>query len=475
MKRQQKSIWSSLMAFAAVSVLYGTAAVASAQQIVPRIDGIYIDSKVNAEVNRAIFLRPDSFGESALIVGTNKGNAMFSKLKADDLLFKQPVFRNFSMPQPSGALVRDINFVRDNKGYMLKSDGIYFSDGRTEEWRQIMSVNDLPPRPVAVAELWSMSFVTDLGVYLKNTNDRSIDQELLLCTDDISRPEPRWNTPYTPKDRTTEQIQFTNIYFDKDENGWLVGTDGAAGVVWYSKDGGREWTEQPVNIESPLLSVNGEGNKVVGVGFNGTVFGKGFGGRKTNEAISVSLGIKVDDWVEVKGKLLAGIQGLGKVTARVEKVRPNGMLKLKIIDVNPPDLRDLVENIIERTDISPREVVKIERNENSSNENNNNNNRSNSTNSSWERLNVSQVLRNPTVSLRSVKFSGNGQNGFIVGDKGTILYTDDGGASWKSLTSSLPAQQSQLNLVDFYAVYIDKKHCWIAGSKGTVVRVRYIN
>lgn len=531
MKRQQKSVWSSLKAFAAISMLFGTAAVTSAQQqMIPRIDGVYTDPR-SAEVNRAIFLRPDSFGESALIVGTGKGNALFSKMKADDLLFKQPVFKPFSMPQPSGALVRDINFVGDNKGYMLKNDGIYFSDGRTDGWQQIMSTVDLPSRPNAVAELWSMSFVTDLrvciaGVYLKSTGDRSIDQELLFCTDDISRRDSRWNKPDTPSNGANEQIQFTNIYFDKYQHGWVVGTDGAEGIVWYSRDGGREWEDQQVNINSPLLSVSGTGNNVVGVGFNGVIFGRG-AGKKNNESLNLpdsrndrdsrdnrnsrndrdskdnrdsrndrdsrdnrdsrnnNDDIKEGDTVEIRGSILSRAPGAERVYGRVERInRQNGMMRVKITEVIPESVRSVVENIFRNIEVSRRDVEKVDDDEetdnrNSSNTNNRNssntNNRNSSnTNSFWEKASVFPALRNPTVSLRSVKFADNGSDGFIVGDKGTILYTQDGGTNWKPLIGT-PAQQTQLNPVDFYAVFIDRKYCWIAGTKGTVVRVKYAN
>ena len=465
MKLQQKLFLKNIAALIMISVLLGNSAVVFGQ-VPPTIDGIYTDVRTTAEINRAIFVRPDTFGESVLIVGTNKGNAYFAKIKTDEKPLKQPAYKPFTFIQPTSSVVRDISFLSENNGYLLKSDGLYSSDGKSPSWKQILNVvkdSSFPQITGAFAELWNVSFVDNfraciVGVYLKNTSDRDIDRELILCTNDISQSKIKWEEPNKPNNPKTEQLQFTNIYFDKKtQNGWAVGTDGAEGIIWYSENGGKDWEEQQVTIGEPLLGVFGiNESKVFAVGYNGMVFGKGISTTKKPDTE-----IKKDDKVEIQSKIISKIPGISRiaiptVTAKVEEIRNNKMLKVKVLEVIPEVVEKIVKKYFENNDVSPRDVKKVD-NEDSDK----------SVSVEWNKIEVSSLMKPPTAALRSVKFADDGLNGFIVGDKGTILYTQDGGKVWKSLSNM------QLATVDLYSIFVDGNYCWIAGSKGTIVRIKY--
>lgn len=104
MKRQQKAVWATITVLIGISILFGATTFVFGQA---RIDGAYMDVKTT-DVNRAISMRPDTFGESALLVGTNKGTAMFAKLSADEMPLKTPVYKPFVLMQQTNGLVRDI-------------------------------------------------------------------------------------------------------------------------------------------------------------------------------------------------------------------------------------------------------------------------------------------------------------------------------------------------------------------------------
>lgn len=151
-----------------------------------------------------------------------------------------------------------------------------------------------------------------------------------------------------------------------------------------------------------------------------------------------------------------------KLSARLKKVRENGMLKVKITEVMPEKVKEIVEELFKtnNNEVSPQDAEKID--EETSND---------SVSETWNKVDVSRELKNQTPSLRSIKFTADGKDGFIVGDKGTILYSSDSGANWKLVP--IVAPYAQFAAVDFYSIFIDEKYCWVAGSKGAIVRIKY--
>ena len=65
-------------------------------------------------------------------------------------------------------------------------------------------------------------------------------------------------------------------------------------------------------------------------------------------------------------------------------------------------------------------------------------------------------------NLRGIAFR-NSNEGWAVGEDGLILHTTDAGESWLPQPS-----EAVWHLLD---IYLYKKHAWIVGSKGTILRL----
>ena len=493
MKRQQRSFLTSIALAMFTALVAGSGTIVFGQ---PKIEIVSLP-KDKADINRAIALKPESFGDSMLVVGTNMGKAMFLKIRSDETIINKPVFRPF--PLETRSLIREIGFY-PRGGYLLSTDGIYFSNGMAMDWQQIASVNDKDIRDSgSTAELWGMTFVNDskvcvAGVYFKNNSD-DIQKDLLLCTNNISAQDDiKWYEPEKPDDK---RLQLTNIYYNqRAQHGWAVGTDGAEGFIWYSNNGGARWEDQKITVEEPLLGITSVGNKVLAVGYNGLIYGKGIStnsltrlsaeatinpnidpnpNRNPNSNRNLNSKLKKGDKVRLKRGVMMAFK-IGKtdeVTARIREFVGNNEVKLEDIRVKPEDLEEDVIDYLNERPIFITELEKIEDDDDNTVVAKVNLGKTTpTTNSNWAKISV-PALRNKRATLRSVKFADDGMVGFIVGDAGTVLYTSDGGMSWKALTTILPTQQPLLNTVEFYSIFIDKSYCWIAGSKGTIVRVKY--
>ena len=79
------------------------------------------------------------------------------------------------------------------------------------------------------------------------------------------------------------------------------------------------------------------------------------------------------------------------------------------------------------------------------------------------------------ISLRSVRFSGDGRLGWIVGDQGTILHSDDGGETWRMLLPPPPRDiklETPAKDIRLEALFVDDDFCWAVGSGGNIWRQR---
>lgn len=442
----------------------------------PRIDGIYINSTTTAETNRSIQVIPGTFGDMTLLVGTNRGNLGIAKIRNNETISNRLFFKSLNFAPPSTELVREIYFD-GNDGYVLKNNGIYYSDSRSDLWLKKSLIDDLPQITGSAAEIWSMGFAGNkrvclAGVYLKKSSDRSIDKELLVCTDDITDKFPQWSVAKTPENSKFEQLQLTNIFFDNNQNGWAVGTDGEEGAIWYSTDKGKHWKELDSEIKEPLLSVSGAGYNLFAVGYNRTLLSnisipnKNQNTTQNNNQTRKSE-IKKGSKVEIITKFIRNlplIDGIERIIGKVVEIKGD-KLRVEITEVKPEIMKKQVKNYYEEKELDKSDVKIIEDDESEQKPE-----RFDSVSSPWQPLNVSNLVANPNIALRSVKFASNNLDGFIVGDKGTILYTSDGGKRWQLLRVT-----TQLNTVDFYSMFLTDKYCWIVGSKGAVVRISYPN
>jgi photosystem II stability/assembly factor-like uncharacterized protein len=92
----------------------------------------------------------------------------------------------------------------------------------------------------------------------------------------------------------------------------------------------------------------------------------------------------------------------------------------------------------------------------------------------WELL-KKIISKDKAVKLRSVKFSKDNENGWFIGDKGTIFHTKDGGKNWSAINLTALPELKRVNpeTLNFYELQIDKDYCWVVGSKGLVLRIKY--
>lgn len=449
-------------------------------------------NKTGDEAYRAVYVKPDSYGDSAIMVGTNKGKALFSRGKIEDSLFKFE-FRPFNLSPQSNGLVRSINYLSETQGFILTSDGIYSSKSNSPVWTQIADINkdEFANSRDSVAELWGMSFVNKSGricvdgVYFKRDSD-DIDKELLLCTNNIFANTIQWDEPNINRKDQTEQIQLTNIYFDNNQRGWAVGTDGVEGIVWNSINGGADWTKQDVSmINEPLLGVTGTGNKIFVIGYNGVIYSKesiaksSRTNRDTRVIGKADEEIKLGDIVKIQGGILGdylpnipGVDSISEVFGRVVKVnKVTGMLRVTITKVSPKTFFNLVRDQFSQKDV-PTSKVTIENMKRSNTKINDDDSKVDKTDQSvssdWKKINISSK-----ETLRSIKFSDDGSIGFIVGNKGTILYSTDSGESWKNVLAdkNMKGKQRDITSTDFYSIFIDKVYCWVVGSNGAIAKI----
>ena len=68
------------------------------------------------------------------------------------------------------------------------------------------------------------------------------------------------------------------------------------------------------------------------------------------------------------------------------------------------------------------------------------------------------------VEFRDVFFF-DAKHGWVIGEKGTILYTEDGGKNWKTQNSGTEARLNKMQ-------FIDEKQGWVVGNEGTFLRTK---
>ncbi len=68
--------------------------------------------------------------------------------------------------------------------------------------------------------------------------------------------------------------------------------------------------------------------------------------------------------------------------------------------------------------------------------------------------------------LRAIRM-GRGRSGYLVGDGGLVMQTEDAGLTWQNPVGALPLGVK--DLFDFHAVAVVDEHVWIAGSPGSMV------
>lgn len=484
MKMKQKISWVNIGVLV-ITMLLGSSSIVSGQQ---KIEKMYNPGNLGTETIRAISVNPTNNKKFKIVVGTDSGKIKIS----DDLNLKNldqiPFFDDKGDLQ---TLIRDI-YYKDGNAYLLESEGIHSlnSDGIVSN--QLVSIDNLPKNGDVTPRLFTMSVIGSKvcvgGIY---TKDGNIDSPLILCTDNFRSTNTGWNMS-TNLDKTP--VQIISINFVDEKNGWAVGT---GGTILFTEDGGRSWTKQSegLNITEPLMSVFGFTNlKAWAVGYKGQIWFKKEKEQTSSQHVPVDNGdtgaiYRPNDRIIIKPEILQKIFTVGI---------------LQNLEIKPPQLKGIIQSVNSRTRklkvkletelteeyqllkkyILKNEVDFEDVEKDTQQPQNSGSGTTTSRNNKvkdWEDLKMKiPVLKNDKEILRNIKFASTDENeqfGWIVGDKGRIFYTDNGGKEWKIVQriGLTDEQQKALSKTNFYSIFVDNGYCWIGGSNGTIVRIKYKN
>ncbi|CAN5237127.1 hypothetical protein BH10ACI1_BH10ACI1_04160 [soil metagenome] len=343
--------------------------------------------------------------------------------------------------------LRQVTFSPSDVGYFVGGNNIY----NFQKNRGWISIFNRPSSNILTPELWSIDFADKsnacvVGVNFKTVNKRQIvESGLLLCNYDLDKTPTKWNEAIKLPDSVKNKkipLQLTAIDF-VDKNGWLVGDEG---LIWQTKDAGKTWEAHESITENPLMSVAVlDEDNAWAVGFNSTILQWS---KKETEFSTNNSNTKNEENSQntnkTESKITEVITSIGNTSSTIGATISGSTSST----ANTNETNQTVKT----TETLPD-------------------------NKSWHNYESNPLdNENLKVTLRAVKFADNKKDGWIIGNGGTILYTDNGKDWQKLLFTYLPKeQQALLKTVDFYSMTVDEKYCWIAGSKGTILRIKYKN
>lgn len=394
-----------------------------------------------------------SISEEQLFVGGRDGSLRFFDIPSGDGKFGQAVTAPMT---PMRLPLRQISFS-EMPGFILKGNSL-FKSTKNGTWAVNYSYQAMG---ILKPEFWNLALPNSnaaciVGVNLKKSGTKEVvDTGLVICNHDLRNNPKAWLTPILPdefKDKISSQL--TSISFDGN-NGWLVG---ANGIIWNTTNEGKVWETEDSNTENPLLSVYAvDKNNVWAVGFNSTILYRNnnkFRNTQSNRNKQNQTNKKTGSENESKNeenkenpKPLEKIQKKGQeVLEDLRNRRVPGM-------PTPTPSTEQKEKEKEKSQVETQdEINKTE----------------------WVAL-ESNPLGSQMVRLWGVKFASDKKHGWIIGDSGVILFTKDSGLSWNRvpLIDSNRKPLFNSNAPNFYAMHIDNDYCWIVGSQGVILRMRY--
>ncbi len=384
--------------------------------------------------------------EDQLFIGDRNGMFKYIEIPEKGYIFPTPV--NVPLNQ-NRVPIRQILFLSSETGYVLKGNSI-FAPKRLGTWMSYYT-QEIVKKPVELtADFWSMDFSGSksaciVGVNLRKEKGKDIvDGGLLICNQDFEKNPKDWKSPTLPAAFQNNKIssQLTGITFFG-ENGWLVG---ANGTIWSTKNGGEEWEAQESNTENPLLNVYAiDSNSVWAVGFGSTILHLSKNNSDENDEQNPNRDNNNDNKKNDPNKNKNSKKSKSEQKSFPEKVIEGVKEKFPSVIVTTTTTSTTIEN---KKVVEKNKLV-------------------------WQNL-ADNPLTGQSLRLWSVKFAENKKNGWIVGDAGTILYTDTGGEKWKKV--NLVNEQNKPLFPtppNFYAMYIDDKYCWVVGGQGAIVRMEY--
>ncbi len=227
---------------------------------------------------------------------------------------------------------------------------------------------------------------------------------LIICTQ-LTFSQGNWNPVFRPV-----SSDLVSVYFTSGERGF-IGGDG--GVFAFTTDGGATWTKQPLNTNENVNEIyfRNDDNGYILVGKR--IYITNDGGKS---------------WRETR---LINVNDLNGLTPEFLSVRFSGKKRGWIVGSVSNKNDEVVDSLVLQT---------VDGGEN------------------WLRV----TIPSNKMELYHADFV-NDEYGWIVGDGGLILHTQDGGLNWSQQNSGLKVS---LYNVDFR----DKKDGIVVGSEGTILR-----
>lgn len=253
--------------------------------------------------------------------------------------------------------------------------------------------------------------------------------------------------------KSPAQQDLTTIYFADTKNGWAAGQ---LGNVIRTTDGGKNWTDitQAVNTENKLIDVfflDPDVGWIVGV--FGTILHTEDGGETWShqgwdeDRIYNSV-VFVDNqkgWIAAEYGTIYHTEDGGETWVQQECQDIVPVVEEGLEDWAPPmpSLYDVYFESAERGWIVGLDGVILLTEDGGA---------------TWKQL-------ESTVELGLFSVAVPGENGCTVGIRGSYLFTRDGGMSWEADEFILPTK-TYLRDIDFS----DENHGWIVGGRGTIIR-----
>ncbi len=270
---------------------------------------------------------------------------------------------------------------------------------------------------------------------------------LFLNAANIALAEP----PAAPREWQND-AELTAVTFIDADRGWAVGD---RGTIWHTADGGRRWEQQHSGVTCRLESVQFlDAN-------NGWAAG-GWTEPYTHETRGCVLRTRDGGrtWQSVPGLLVPALSGMKMFDARtgwaygdasalfpagVFRTDDGGRTWTPLPDGNTTgwiaaDFRDARSGAVSSLDGSAATVLP-------------------------GKLIPSRAAGIGTRYVRRLALTGK-TGGWLVGDGGLVLTTNDNGVSWSAPAGALPKVAANL---DFRALAAFGNHVWIAGAPGTCV------
>ena len=249
-----------------------------------------------------------------------------------------------------------------------------------------------------------------------------------------------------------DDAEMTSVCFANPDRGWAVGD---RGVIWHTRDGGRTWKLQSTPIKCRWEAVQFLDDN------NGWVAGSITQPySQLTKAVLLKTRNGGEQWTEVRTDTLPGLRGvkffdakLGWIWGDSSGLHPTGVFRTHdggqtwtpISKGNTTgwvaaDFRDPRSGAVAGLAGELGLVAGVE-------------------------IRPSRTSDLGLRYLRQMKL-GAATDGWLIGDGGLVLNTNDGGFTWTSPPQALPTAASHF---DFRALATYGTHCWIAGSPGTYV------